>query len=102
MTTTVINKHHHREWLTQQEDHIYIGRPSKWGNPFVIGKDGDRAEVVAKYEAWLAKQVTTGEITLDELAELSGKTLVCFCKPYPCHGDVLAKYADMAKRELDS
>ena len=31
----------------------YIGRPSLWGNPFVIGKDGTRAEVVEKYERWL-------------------------------------------------
>jgi hypothetical protein len=33
---------------------VYIGRPGKWGNPFVIGKDGTRAEVIAKYEAWLS------------------------------------------------
>jgi len=27
---------------------VYIGRPSKWGNPFVIGRDGSRADVIAK------------------------------------------------------
>ena len=32
---------------------VYIGRPSVWGNPFVIGKDGSRDDVIAKYEAWL-------------------------------------------------
>ncbi|RWK52772.1 MAG: DUF4326 domain-containing protein, partial [Mesorhizobium sp.] len=35
---------------------VYIGRPSKWGNPFVIGPDGSRAEVIAKYRAWIASQ----------------------------------------------
>lgn len=32
---------------------VYIGRPSKWGNPFVIGKDGTREEVIAKYAEWI-------------------------------------------------
>lgn len=31
----------------------YIGRPSKWGNPFVIGADGTRDEVVERYRTWL-------------------------------------------------
>lgn len=35
---------------------VYIGRPGKWGNPFVIGRDGSRAEVIAKYRTWLASQ----------------------------------------------
>jgi len=36
-------------------DRIYVGRPSKWGNPFVIGRDGSRDEVIAKYRAWIAQ-----------------------------------------------
>jgi hypothetical protein len=35
---------------------VYIGRPSKWGNPFVIGRDGTREDVIAAYEAWLLEQ----------------------------------------------
>ena len=35
---------------------VYIGRGSKWGNPFRIGPDGDRAAVIAKHERWLADQ----------------------------------------------
>ncbi|PIW12451.1 MAG: hypothetical protein COW35_01440, partial [Candidatus Infernicultor aquiphilus] len=34
---------------------VYIGRPSKWGNPFTIGKDGTRSEVIEKYRIWLMK-----------------------------------------------
>jgi hypothetical protein len=69
---------------------VYIGRPSKWGNPFVIGKDGSRDEVIAKYEAWLMARPDL----LDDLHELKGKTLACWCSPAACHGDVLDKLAN--------
>jgi len=68
-------------------DVVYIGRPSKWGNPFVIGKDGDRASVILKYENYL---LNSPEL-LKQLDELRGKDLVCFCAPNACHGDVLIK-----------
>jgi hypothetical protein len=64
---------------------VYIGRPSKWGNPFEIGKDGTREEVVTKYEAWIKQQPAL----LAALNELSGKVLGCWCKPKTCHGDIL-------------
>lgn len=68
---------------------VYIGRPSKWGNPFVIGKDGTREEVVAKYEAY----IKTTEL-MNDLHELKGKTLGCWCSPKCCHGDVLLRLAN--------
>lgn len=64
---------------------VYIGRPTKWGNPFVIGRDGTRAEVIEKFRAY-AK--SNKEIFAD-LDELYDKTLGCYCAPQPCHGDVL-------------
>ncbi len=69
---------------------VFIGRPSKWGNPYIIGLDGDRAEVIAKYREWI-----TQHPTLDP-RELRGKVLGCFCAPLPCHGDVLAELAEAA------
>ena len=66
---------------------IYIGRPSKWGNPFVIGKDGTREEVCQKYEEYIRK---TPHL-MDSLHELIGKTLGCWCSPKLCHGDILIK-----------
>lgn len=69
---------------------VYIGRPSKWGNPFAIGEDGDREEVVAKYRRWILGQVSL----LRDLGEIEGKTLGCWCKPNLCHGDILAELAD--------
>lgn len=64
---------------------VYIGRPSKWGNPFTIGKDGTRKEVIAKYRTWILSQPNL----LKVLEELRNKTLGCWCSPLPCHGDVL-------------
>ena len=66
---------------------IYIGRPSKWGNPFSIGKDGTRKEVIEKYE----KYILENEELMNDLHELEGKILGCWCKPKACHGDVLVK-----------
>ena len=70
---------------------VYIGRPSKWGNPFVVGKDGTREEVIAKYRTWLLAQPVKVESAKRELA---GKNLVCFCAPKGCHGDVLLEVAN--------
>jgi len=66
---------------------VYIGRPSKWGNPYSIGKDGSRKEVIEKYE----KYILENEELLNSLDELEGKILGCWCKPNACHGDVLVK-----------
>ena len=68
---------------------VYIGRPSKWGNPFAIGKDGTREEVITKFEAWIKTQPHL----LAALPELHGKVLGCWCSPQACHGDVLSRLA---------
>lgn len=70
---------------------IYIGRPSKWGNPFVIGKDGTREEVIDKYKEWLLKQ----DDLMKDIKSLKGKILGCWCAPQSCHGDVLAELANV-------
>lgn len=59
---------------------IYIGRGSKWGNPFRIGPDGDREAVIAKHEAWLRRE----HALLRAIGELRGTDLVCFCAPAAC------------------
>lgn len=70
---------------------VYIGRPSKWGNPFVIGKHGTREEVIAKYRDYLMSNST---LLASAKRELRGRDLVCFCAPLPCHGDVLLEIAN--------
>lgn len=69
---------------------VYIGRPSKWGNPFTIGIDGSRDEVIQKYYDWI---LTQSEL-LSQLGEIKDKTLGCWCRPNICHGDVLKILCD--------
>lgn len=71
---------------------VYIDRPSRWGNPFVIGRDGTRGQVVERYEQWLLAQPQM----LAALGELAGQILGCWCAPHACHGDVLARLANGA------
>lgn len=93
----VLNKHKHGI----PPSAVYIGRGSKWGNPFVIGKHGDRDSVCDQYEKQLEQRVANGEVTVQELADLHGKDLVCFCAPQRCHGHTLEKAARWAVRELN-
>ena len=72
---------------------VYIGRPSRWGNPFVVGRDGTRDQVIERYRRRLWTDLQQGRITRSDLAALAGKRLVCWCAPAPCHGDVLAAAA---------
>ena len=75
---------------------LYIGRPSKWGNPFVIGRDGSRADVIAKYRAWIVTQPAP----MKALDELRGRDLVCFCAPLACHGDLLLRLANGSREDM--
>ena len=77
---------------------VYIGRPSKWGNPFTIGKDGTRDEVCDKYEEWFLNQP---ELVEECKKELRGKVLGCFCAPKRCHGDFLFKIANEASKNKE-
>ena len=83
---TVHNKHK----STAPADAVYIGRPTKWGNPFVIGRDGTRQQVVQKYKDY----ILSNESLLSQIHELRGKDLICFCAPQQCHGDVLIELAN--------
>lgn len=72
----------------------WVDRSTKWGNPFRIGPDGTRAEVIAKYDAWIRRG--PGRWLLAHLGELEGRELLCWCGPRPCHRSVL--YALLAER----
>lgn len=69
---------------------IYVGRPSKWGNPFVLEQESEREVVVVSYRIWIMNQ---SKLLLC-LNELRGKDLVCWCAPKPCHADVLLELAN--------
>lgn len=70
---------------------VYIGRGSKYGNPYVIDRDGTREEVIQKY-----KEYIEGYPELIALVKrnLRGKNLVCYCAPKSCHGDILLEIAN--------
>lgn len=67
-----------------------------WGNPYPITNTNDRETVIRKYSVLLDKQVQSGTISIAELQALNGKTLGCFCKPQPCHGDVIVEMVKWA------
>ena len=73
-------------WL-KDSNNIYIGRPSKWGNPFRISVENSREEAVKKFESY----VLGNPELLKNIAELRGKSLGCWCYPELCHGNILKK-----------
>lgn len=81
---------------------IYVARPSILGNPFIIGKDGTRPEVVEKYRAWFYEQLGCNRALIEEIERLQyiyktekTLTLICWCSPLICHVDIIKEYLEM-------
>jgi len=91
--TTLVNIKHKNAY------DVYIGRASIFGNPFLIGRDGTRKQVVEKYREYfynkLKDPIFAGKVSL-----LKGKILGCFCAPLSCHGDVIIEYLEGIKNEI--
>jgi hypothetical protein len=102
-----VNMRHTRDY------DVRIDRRTRWGNPYRIGVDGTRDEVIARYRLYLQAEIAAGRVTRDDLAALHGTEaefsrsvrefrswahlrLGCWCAPLPCHGDVLAEAAEAA------
>ena len=66
-----------------------IDRTTPFGNPFTIGVDGDREEVIQKFEDYL---LTNQKLCDKVYEELKGYDLACWCSPKRCHGEVIIKY----------
>jgi len=92
---TVVNKY-------KSPFDVYIGRGSVWGNPYPMQSEADRANVIELYRKHLHKQIHEGTVTIPMLLELDGKRLGCFCKPKPCHGDVIVRAVAWAKEQTCS
>lgn len=75
---------------------VYIGRPSKFSNPFEIDKDGTRKQVLEKYRKYL---VLKPELVLLAKTELKGRDLICWCSPLPCHGNILMAIANKPEEQ---
>ena len=72
---------------TQEGLYVRIDRRTAWGNPFILGKDGDRGTVIEKYANYLTKNPSLKNKSQD----LRGKLLGCWCYPEDCHANVLIK-----------
>ena len=82
--TTVVNKH-------KEKYDVYIGRGSLFGNPYEVGRDGTLEQVLVRYKTWFNFLLNDKKF-VKELEKLRGKRIGCFCKPKPCHGDIIAEY----------
>lgn len=69
-------------------DSVYVGRPSKFGNPFTSGSRFDNIE---KYKEYF---YSNEQLQQDAIAELRGKHLICWCAPAPCHADILLEFVN--------
>ena len=87
MKTTVVNKN-------SSAFDVYIGRPSLYGNPFAIGPDGTRKQVLQKFQQYFDDRMARDTAYRKAVLDLKGKRLGCFCKPRACHGDIYVAYLE--------
>jgi len=87
----VLNWHHYGRRVPPGAVSIMRGTP--WGNPFVLGRDGSRAEVVQQYRVLLWAKIQHIPGYADRVRALHGRDLCCCCDPLACHGHVLESAA---------
>lgn len=68
---------------------VYCGRGSPYGNPFVIGRDGNRDEVCDLFESKILPAL--------DVTALKGKDLLCYCSPKRCHCESIVAKANHTK-----
>jgi hypothetical protein len=73
---------------------VYIGRPSIFQNPYFIGRDGTREEVIEKFKYYFIEKIKTDNNFKSKVDGLKGKVLGCHCKPKFCHGDIIKSYIE--------
>jgi hypothetical protein len=86
---------------------VYIGRPTPLGNPFRLEREDQREQVVARYATWLQQELRKGNrVVARALEELyralkrqGSITLICFCAPKRCHGEVIAEHLKRMAQE---
>lgn len=88
MLTKVVN-------VQKEPCDVYIGRPSRWGNPYPISQNVSREDVIAKFREYLLGQIKENPALIDEIVKtMKGRRLGCFCSPLSCHGDVYKEICD--------
>lgn len=92
-----------KTWI-YDNDYVYIGREGKgfsgiFGNPFPLKNEKDRDIVLEQYRSYLENRIETDKYFREEIKSLKDKILVCFCKPKPCHGDILVEIIERLNEE---
>jgi hypothetical protein len=90
-------------WMLDSQ-YVYIGRPghglsSDFGNPFVLQDESEREKVLDQYREYLEKRIKEDADFRTKVKGLYKKTLVCFCKPKACHGDILAEMVEKIQND---
>lgn len=88
MTTTLVNRHTHPNF------NIYIGRGTPFGNPYIIGQNGTRDQVIALYKIYFYQKLSHDPAFAAQVESLRGKILSCSCSPKKCHGDIIIEYLE--------
>ena len=73
------------------KDAVYVGRPTIYGNPFRVGRDGTREEVIELYRQHLEN---SPQLVAQIRQGCRGRDVSCWCAPLPCHGDVILEVAN--------
>lgn len=94
MKTTVVN-------VRRNSSDIFVGRPSMFGNPFIIDVHGNREEVLEKFAPYFYERLASDDNFKKRVLALRGRVLGCYCKPPEgfngrllCHGQIIAGYLD--------
>lgn len=95
MTTVVVN-------VRSDDYDVYIGRGSKWGNPFKMrnSSEAERTRVIREYALWFMQPAQ--KHLRDDIESLRGKRLGCYCAPKPCHGHVLVAFLEERRQRFVS
>ena len=91
--TVVLNMNtnfHAMKWAKDNNRFQQIDRWSDWGNPFLIGGDGNRDTVCESFKVYFNLKLELNQ----KVKQLKGKALGCHCYPLRCHGDHLKQLAD--------
>lgn len=100
MTTTVVNVRDLPDGWQADEQYVYVGRSrgdapeldGRLGNPFTLRYEDERDSVLRRYQSYLDRKLATTPDFARRVEACRGKTLVCYCKPKRCHGDVIAAW----------
>jgi len=80
---------------------IKIDRTTIFGNPYRIGPDGDRKQVIEKYRSHFYNKLKNSNFR-DKVLQLKGKRLGCWCFPLECHGNVIVEFLEGKNERKDN